>query len=66
MLAVNVVETTNWVKEDTYHVIIDNFDYMPRLKINIVDPVQSIVPLVYRRIKLYRIEGRKLLVPLHS
>ena len=44
-LAVNVVETMPWVKEDTYHVIIDNFDYRPKLKINIVDPVQSIVPL---------------------
>ncbi len=46
-LAVNVVETMPWVKEDTYHVIIDNFDYRPKLKINIVDPVQSIVPLVH-------------------
>jgi rubredoxin len=42
---VNVVETTNWVKEDTYNVIIDGFDYMPRVKINIVDPVQGLVPL---------------------
>ena len=42
---VNVVETTNWVKEDTYNVIIDGFDYTPRLKINIVDPVQGLVPL---------------------
>jgi rubredoxin len=42
---VNVVETTNWVKEDTYNVIIDAFEYMPRLKINIVDPVQGLVPL---------------------
>src|SRR6218665_1372410 len=45
-VAVNVVETTNWVKEDTYHFVIDNFDYKPRIKINIVDPVQSIVPLL--------------------
>ncbi|HEY9006322.1 rubredoxin domain-containing protein [Ohtaekwangia sp.] len=44
-VAVNVVDTTNWVKEDTYHFVIDNFDYKPRIKINIVDPVQSIVPL---------------------
>src|SRR5204863_976036 len=44
-VAVNVVETTNWVKEDTYHFVIDNFDYKPKLKINIVDPVQSLVPL---------------------
>lgn len=44
-VAVNVVETTNWVKEDTYHFVIDNFDYRPKLKINIVDPLQSLVPL---------------------
>jgi rubredoxin len=44
-LAVNIVETTLWVKEDTYHLVIDNFDYRPKLKINIVDPVQTIVPL---------------------
>lgn len=45
-VAVNVSETTNWVKEDTYHFVIDNFDYKPKIKINIVDPVQSIVPLL--------------------
>ncbi len=45
-VAVNVVETTHWVKEDTYNVIIDNFEYKPRLKINIVDPLQSLVPLI--------------------
>jgi rubredoxin len=44
-VAVNIVETTSWVKEDTYNVIMDGFDYNPRIKINIVDPVQSIVPL---------------------
>lgn len=44
-VAVNVVETTNWVKEDTYNVLIDSFEYKPKLKINIVDPLQSLVPL---------------------
>jgi hypothetical protein len=44
-VAVHVTETTNWVKEDTYHFVIDNFDYRPKIKINIVDPLQSIVPL---------------------
>ena len=44
-VAVNVVETTNWVKEDTYNVLIDSFEFTPRLKINIVDPLQSLVPL---------------------
>jgi len=43
--AVNVIETTHWVKEDTYNVITDNFDYTPKLKINLVDPRQSLVPL---------------------
>ena len=43
--AVNIIETTNWVKEDSYNVVIDSFEYKPRLKINIVDPVQSLVPL---------------------
>jgi rubredoxin len=44
-VAVNIVGTTSWVKEDTYNVLIDNFDYRPKLKINIVDPLQSLVPL---------------------
>ncbi|MBL0744772.1 rubredoxin [Chryseolinea lacunae] len=44
-VAVNVVETTRWVKEDTYNVLIDAFEFTPRLKINIVDPLQSLVPL---------------------
>jgi len=44
-VAVNIMETTGWVKEDTYHYIIDSFDYRPKLKINIVDPAQSLVPL---------------------
>ncbi len=43
--AVNVTETTYWVKEDTYNVLIDSVDYKPRLKINVVDPEQSLVPL---------------------
>src|SRR5882762_728889 len=44
-VAVNVVDTTPWVKEDTYNVLIDAFEFTPRLKINIVDPMQSLVPL---------------------
>lgn len=44
-VAVNVVETTSWVKEDTYNVLMDAFEFTPKLKINIVDPVQRLVPL---------------------
>src|SRR6478736_3044025 len=43
--AVNIAETTRWLKEDTYNVIIDSFEYKPKLKINIVYPLQSLVPL---------------------
>ena len=42
---VNVVDTTNWLKEDSYNLVIDSFEYKPKIKINIVDPVQSLVPL---------------------
>ena len=44
-VAVNVVQTTPWLREDTFSEIVDDFDYKPKLKINIVDPIQSIVPL---------------------
>lgn len=44
-VTVNVVETTEWVKEDTFRSVIGNFDYKPKIKINIVDPRQSIVPM---------------------
>src|SRR6478609_6358887 len=43
--AVNIAETTHWLKDDTYNVIIDSFEYKPKLKINIVDPLQNLVPL---------------------
>lgn len=43
--AVNIQNTTPWVKEDTYNLIIDSFTHKPRLKVNIVDPLQSLVPL---------------------
>ena len=43
--AVNIAETSHWLKEDTYNVIIDSFEYKPKLKINIVDPLQNLVPL---------------------
>ena len=61
-VAVNVVETTNWVKEDTYHFVIDNFDYKPRLKINIVEPLRSLVPLLTGELYVIasREEGRRL------
>lgn len=44
-VGVNMMETTWWLKEDVYHYILDSIDYQPMLKVNIVDPIQSLVPL---------------------
>lgn len=43
--ALDVMPTTHWLASHTYHYILDTFDYLPKLKINITDPVQSLVPL---------------------
>ncbi len=44
-VAVNVTVAIWWLKEDVYHYILDSFDYQPTLKVNIIDPIQSLVPL---------------------
>lgn len=43
--ALDVMPTSHWLASHTYHYILDTFDYNPKLKINITDPVQSLVPL---------------------
>jgi rubredoxin len=43
--ALDVMPTTHWLASHIYHYILDTFDYKPKLKINITDPVQSLVPL---------------------
>jgi len=43
--SVNVMDTTWWLKEAVYQQTLANFEGQPRLKVNIVDPVQSLVPL---------------------
>ena len=43
--ALDVMPTTHWLASHIYHYILDTFDYQPSLKINIVDPVQTLVPL---------------------
>ncbi|EPR65578.1 rubredoxin [Cyclobacterium qasimii] len=42
---IDVMPTTHWLASHTYHYVLDTFDYRPKLKINITDPVQSLVPL---------------------
>ncbi|WP_232834942.1 rubredoxin [Pleomorphovibrio marinus] len=43
--ALDVMPTTHWLASHIYHYVLDTFDYQPSLKINIVDPVQTLVPL---------------------
>lgn len=43
--ALDVMPTTHWLASHTYHYILDTFNYRPTYKINITDPVQSLVPL---------------------
>ncbi|MBD8487971.1 rubredoxin [Echinicola sp. CAU 1574] len=43
--ALDVMPTTHWLASHTYHYILDTFDYKPKLKVNITDPVQNLVPL---------------------
>ena len=49
-VALDVMPSKNWLGPDIYHHIIDTFDYRPTIRINIVDPSQSLVPLFTGRI----------------
>ncbi|GAA5522911.1 rubredoxin [Aliifodinibius salicampi] len=44
-LAVDLMASSPWVTSGTYFNVLEYFDYRPRLKINITDPKQSLVPL---------------------
>jgi hypothetical protein len=46
-LAVNVVETTWWLKEAVYQRIFETFGTDPSMRVNFVDPLQGIVPLFH-------------------
>lgn len=39
-----VFRTGRWVTENEYHTVLDQFDYQPQLKVNIVDPQQRFTP----------------------
>ena len=44
-VSLEVLPRKNWLAPHIYHYILDSFKYRPKLKINIVDPSQSLVPL---------------------
>jgi rubredoxin len=45
-VSLDVMPRRSWLVPHIYHYILDSFDYRPGYKINIVDPSQSMVPLV--------------------
>ncbi|MEX2336408.1 MAG: rubredoxin domain-containing protein, partial [Fulvivirga sp.] len=44
-VALDLLPSKKWLASHIYHYILESFDYMPGLRINIVDPSQSLVPL---------------------
>lgn len=44
-VAVDIMPRRPWVTTGTYYNVLEYFDHRPRLKINITDPKQSLVPL---------------------
>ncbi len=41
----DIFDMTHWLKGSTYLYILEGFDYLPQLKINITDPKQRLVPI---------------------
>lgn len=44
-LSADIFDMTYWLKGSTYLYILEGFDYLPKLKINITDPRQRLVPI---------------------
>jgi len=44
-VSADIFDMTYWLKGSTYLYILEQFDYGPRLKINITDPKQRLVPI---------------------
>lgn len=44
-VASGITPSTSWVHSDTYHYILEDFTWQPKLKINLTDPAQKLVPL---------------------
>ena len=44
-VSADIFEMTHWLKGSTYLYILEQFDYRPKLKINITDPKQRLVPV---------------------
>ncbi|MES2731529.1 MAG: rubredoxin [Bacteroidota bacterium] len=43
-VALDIFPSTPWLMTDTYLDVLEKFDYQPRLKINLTDPLQGLIP----------------------
>ena len=44
-VSADIFEMTHWLKGSTFLYLLEEFDYQPKLKINITDPKQRLVPI---------------------
>lgn len=44
-VALDIMPSRKWLVPHVYHYIIDSFEFKPKYRINLVDPMQSMVPL---------------------
>lgn len=44
-VSADIFDMTYWLKGSTYLYLLEGFDYLPKLKINITDPKQRLVPI---------------------
>lgn len=44
-VAQDIIPGKRWLASHIYHYVLDSFKYRTRLRINVVDPIQSLVPL---------------------
>lgn len=46
----DIMPSTPWLTSGTYLTILNTFNYTPKLRINIVDPAQNLVPVIFGEI----------------
>lgn len=51
-VAQDILPGKKWLASHVYHYVIDSFEYRPKLRVNVVDPSQSLVPLFTGQINL--------------
>ena len=51
-VAQDILPGKKWLASHVYHYVIDSFEYRPKLRINVVDPSQSLVPLFTGQVNL--------------